>query len=700
MSIRLGDTFLALLVLAITAMLVVPLPTVVIDVMIVVNLAISFLLLLVGLYMPSSLSLLSFPTLILLTTLFRLSLNVASSRLILSQADAGVVIHSFGTFLIRGELFVGIVIFTIVTIVNFIVIAKGATRVSEVSARFVLDALPGKQMSIDSDVRAGLIAPEEAKKKRDELRKESQLFGAMDGAMKFIQGDAIAGLCIIVTNIFGGLYLGLSRGQDISSAAHTYTILTVGDGLVSQIPALLISICAGIVVTRVSSGEGKTLGSDISEQLFSAPKTILLTGAILGFMGILPGVPFLPFFGVSLCFFITAYLMKRSSLISVAESGDQLLIHKSNKPLLAFEPEVSIDPLIMTYETLRLQLGSDCWKASSSQRERLHFWWSQIVDKYRAELGLVLPNLLVEQNKDSSHLGMNLSFNGSNITSEEYLYDKQFVNLHHSQANALGFEVVKKDSTPITNASGFWTYITPTMKRMTDQLGVELLDSLQFCLLSAVRFFLDNPSELISHEFIYDQLKLIERKHSGYLSEVLGKHFIPIPKLAQVCVGLVKERVSIKDISKIVESIGEFCSTNKISIHDDTDIQTSVLIDFVRLKLRRQIISRISNRNGSVVCAKIDSSITRLFEDLAVDEDRDTLEPQDERIPKLTSSFDRVVQSTIDKASSTVVLIVDSALRFKVATGLRMMGHSEIQVLSVAEVDSLIKKARVSIWTV
>jgi type III secretory pathway component EscV len=247
---RNSDAALAIFVVAVAAMLLIPLPTSLLDLLLAINLSFSLLLLLVGLYIPNALALLAFPALLLLTTLFRLSLNVASTRLILSNGYAGEVIQSFGDFLIAGDPVIGGVIFTIITIVNFIVITRGAGRVSEVSARFALDALPGKQMAIDADLRAGIISAEEACRKREDLRKESQLYGAMDGAMKFVQGDAIAGIFIIFTNILGGLYVGVLRGEmSFSEAVSTYTVLTVGDGLVSQVPALLISICAGIVVT-------------------------------------------------------------------------------------------------------------------------------------------------------------------------------------------------------------------------------------------------------------------------------------------------------------------------------------------------------------------------------------------------------------------------------------------------------------------
>ena len=307
-----SDVFVAVFVLCIALLLLVPLPTMLLDFLIAFNIGFSLLLLLIGLSLQNALSLLTFPTLLLLSTLFRLSLNVASTRLILSEGEAGDVIRSFGTFLISGKLAVGLIIFLIITVVNFIVIARGASRVSEVSARFVLDSLPGKQMAIDSELRMGTISAEEAKLKREELRKESQLFGSMDGAVKFVQGDAIAGIFITFVNIFGGMYLGIKNGLSFEDAVQTYTMLTVGDGLVTQIPALFISICAGIIVTRVSSGKDSTLGSDLFSQVLKNKKIIYFVSFAILIFGTLPGLPFLPFLLTSLLLIAAGYFIDLS----------------------------------------------------------------------------------------------------------------------------------------------------------------------------------------------------------------------------------------------------------------------------------------------------------------------------------------------------------------------------------------------------
>jgi len=290
---RFADLALAVLVIAIIGLMILPIPTFLLDTLLATNLCISIALLLVAMYIPSALHLSTFPSLLLFTTLFRLALNITTTRLILLKAHAGDIIYTFGHFVVAGNYVVGGVIFLIITIVQFLVITKGSERVSEVAARFTLDAMPGKQMSIDSDMRAGLIDIDEAKRRRQSLEKESQLFGAMDGAMKFVKGDAIAGLIITAINIIGGLIIGvLQKGMPLPKAVQTYSILTIGDGLVSQIPALLISITSGVVVTRVSSGEEEAnLGRDIGQQLLSQPKALLIASGMLFGFALIPGFP-------------------------------------------------------------------------------------------------------------------------------------------------------------------------------------------------------------------------------------------------------------------------------------------------------------------------------------------------------------------------------------------------------------------------
>ena len=294
---RYSDIALAVLLAVIVGMMIVPLPTFVLDLFVTLNIAAAVSLLLIAIYVSEALRIATFPSLLLITTLFRLAIEVSATRLILLRANAGQVIYAFGNFVVAGNLVVGAVVFFILTMIQFIVISKGSERVAEVGARFTLDAMPGKQMSIDAELRGGHIDHAEARRRRALLTRESQFFGSMDGAMKFVKGDAIAGIIVLITNIVGGLVIGIvQRGMDPATAIKTYTLLTIGAGLVSQIPALVISTAAGIIVTRVSSEEeGGHLGQDIGRQILAQPKALAIAAALLGLLAIVPGLPTAPF---------------------------------------------------------------------------------------------------------------------------------------------------------------------------------------------------------------------------------------------------------------------------------------------------------------------------------------------------------------------------------------------------------------------
>ncbi len=317
--VRHADLALAGLVVAIVAMMIVPLPTPLLDLLLSVNIAAAVTLLLVALYVGEAIKFATFPTLLLLTTLFRVALEISATRLILLRADAGQVIHAFGNFVVAGNLVVGAVIFVILTVVQFIVISKGAERVAEVAARFTLDAMPGKQLAIDAELRAGHLDAREARSRRAALARESQLFGAMDGAMKFVKGDAIAGIIVLGVNVVGGLVIGVfQRGMDVAAAGRVYTVLTIGEGLVAQIPALLISTAAGIIVTRVASeDEGSHLGRDIGRQVLAQPKALAITAGLLAVLAVVPGLPALPFLVLAAALGAIAWRLLRAPAVAV-----------------------------------------------------------------------------------------------------------------------------------------------------------------------------------------------------------------------------------------------------------------------------------------------------------------------------------------------------------------------------------------------
>jgi type III secretion protein V len=380
---RYSDLALAGLVIAIVGMMIVPLPTPLLDLLISVNIAVGVVLLLVAIYVSDALKIATFPTLLLLTTLFRLALEVSATRLILLRADAGEVIRAFGNFVVAGNLVVGAVVFLILTMIQFIVISKGSERVAEVAARFTLDAMPGKQMSIDAELRAGHIDHNEARRRRGALARESQLFGSMDGAMKFVKGDAIAGIVVLAVNIVGGLVIGvLQRGLDVATAARTYTVLTIGEGLVSQIPALVISTSAGIIVTRVASEEeGGHLGRDIGLQVMAQPKAIAIAAGLLLLLAVVPGLPGVPFVTLAVVLGLIAWrLLRAPAVAAAAESpGDAVRAPAARAGELA--PAPVLTPIaVEVSEELGALLGSFVTDVVPRVRERLF-----------AELGLALP---------------------------------------------------------------------------------------------------------------------------------------------------------------------------------------------------------------------------------------------------------------------------------------------------------------------
>ena len=398
--LRHADLVLAAVVVATVAMMVVPLPTPLLDLLLSANIAAAVTLLLVSLYVGDALKFATFPTLLLLTTLFRLALEISATRLILLRADAGEVIHAFGNFVVAGNLVVGAVVFMILTIVQFVVISKGAERVAEVAARFTLDAMPGKQMSIDAELRAGHVDHAEARRRRAALTRESQLFGAMDGAMKFVKGDAIAGIIVLGVNVVGGLVIGVfQRGLEPADAARVYTILTIGEGLVAQIPALLISTAAGIIVTRVASedeGGASHLGRDIGRQVLAQPKALAVAAGLLALLAVVPGLPAAPFLVLAAALGAIAWWVLRApSAAEDEESGD---FAPSGPASGASEsPSPMLTPIVVEVgAALADALGAGAFMATAVPRLR---------DQLFAELGLPLPTMRLRSVADGLATG-------------------------------------------------------------------------------------------------------------------------------------------------------------------------------------------------------------------------------------------------------------------------------------------------------
>jgi type III secretion protein V len=691
---RYSEVVLLVFVIAIAAMLIVPLPTPLLDILLVLNISFSILLLLVGLYVANSAALYTFPTILLLSTLFRLGLNVASSRLILSQGDAGRVIESFGTFLIRGEIVVGIIIFSIVTIVNFIVIAKGAARVSEVAARFFLDALPGRQLVIDNDARAGVISADEARKKRDHLRLESQLYGSMDGAMKFVQGDAVAGLFIIVVNVVGGVYMGVSSGLGLGDAVQAYTVLTVGDGLVTQIPSLLTSICAGIIVTRVSSSETSTLGIDLRTQLFSQPITLLVTALILVVFASLPGIPATPFLLVAaISAFAGWFLIKREREmpVRVGIGGEYGRLGSD-----AGRHETAIGEL--GDGVLRLELDSRVlFKLYRAQPQRYTEVWGRFIEDFHGHVGILLPGLNVAQSDLLAPASYRVYHGGVEMFSGSVEPEALFVEISSCQALVLGLPILQEEEHPVSGHKVFWTQTSAQTRGVLDAGAIRSYDFFEYICLRIGSFCQRHPEEFLSVTDVHSMLRQIEKRHPGLIAEGFGKEFISIPRLAELLHELVRQGVSIRDFRGVVEGVASYCSANRVSVDDESSIDLAEVVRHLRACRKRQVLRRFLGSASSLHVVSLSQDVERTLSEADFDNKALPVAVEAPVLDALLAGLSRVLRPALDQGILPVALLCSNDLKEKVLSITRMTKHS-LFVTTYEELDPSVPVQQVGTW--
>jgi len=690
LAVKLPDVVLMLLVMAIAAMLIVPLPTPVLDLLLVLNLALSILLLLVGLYVGSSSALFTFPSILLLSTLFRLGLNVASSRLILSQGEAGRVIEAFGTFLIRGEVVVGLIIFAIVTVVNFIVISNGAARVSEVAARFFLDALPGRQMMIDTDARSGVISADEASRKRDELRRESQLYGSMDGAMKFVQGDAIAGILIILTNIFGGIYMGLSSGLSISEAIQTYTVLTVGDGLVTQIPSLLTSICAGIIVTRVSASERSSLSSDLHVQLFTQPVTLLATAGVLAVISFMPGIPMIPFI-LAAAGLLTLAAVNRSRGRTVlameaqksADGGEAAATHGDGDSadttfLLALDKTV----LFRSYRTKLADFSAA---------------WLRFRDSFFEDTGISLPGVRVVADDLLPPGAYVVRHMGVEVLSGSVPEEAVLVEVLSAHAAVLGFKVLKDEEHPASGHRLFWTPRTPANLEMLQAARIRYYDFFDFVALRIGQVTREHPEEIVSVTYVHSLLRQIEKKHPGLVGDGFGKEFVSVPKLAEIVQELIRQGVSIRDFRAIMECVASYCASSGVTTSAESPLDLADVVHFVRASRRRQIVRRFVGGMSALPVLTLSPSVEQNFEEASADRWTTSLAMSPELYDTLLRGLYAIVRPTLQSGCLPVALLCSREIKEKVISFVRMSGVP-VFVTTLDEIDPSFPVTQIGVW--
>lgn len=553
-----SEILLAVFVLMLILILLIEMPTWVINFSISLNITLGIVLLMISLYVQKPLELASFPSIILLSTMFRLVLSIASTRLILSKGEAGEVIHAFGTFVTGGNMIVGAVIFLIITIVQFMVITKGAERIAEVAARFALDAMPGKQMTIDADFNSGLISPEEAVQKREDLQRESNLFGSMDGAMKFVKGDTIAGIIIVIINIIGGLCIGvLMNGMPALDAVSKYTVLTIGDGLAAQVPSLLMSIAAGVIMTRSSSASG-SLGSDLTAQIMSKPYSLFFSGAFLGLIALTSsytGLPWGPFAFFTVLMFVAGFSVLVNADVQ-SQLGQLESVRQNMQDLV--NPNRMYERLGV--DVLSLQVGAGLLSiADPDQEGQLLAKIAALRQRTTDELGYIIPNIRI---MDSSALESEeylISIRGNTVATG-FVYPGKFMVIADQwdaiRKTAPEDSIIGVDPTYQTQA--YW--ISEEDAKQTKAVtAVDATDVIITHLQECVRKHVDDVMTKT------DVLKLMElvRSQDPTLVNDLVPAIISTSDLRKIFVNLIREKVSIKDIIFIFERLCDYARFSK-----------------------------------------------------------------------------------------------------------------------------------------
>lgn len=636
-----NDIVLAIGLVVIVCMMVIPLPAPMLDILLTLNISLAVVILLVCLYTQEPLDYSSFPTVLLIATLFRLGLNVSSTRLILLNGEAGNVINSFGEFVVGGNYVVGAVIFCILVLINFMVITGGATRVAEVSARFTLDKMPGKQLSIDADLNSGLINEEQAKERRRKLERETDFYGTMDGASKFVKGDATAGIVITIVNIVGGLIIGLVQlKMTVSQALGTYTILTVGDGLVSQIPALLISTATGLIVSR-ASGKEESLSTDIKNEMFSDPRVLGVVAGLLGFMGLVPGMPTLPFLLISGLAGGFAFMKsKEKSITQQAEEAQKVAMEQQEKlgkkEKRAKATKESVMELL-NVDTIEIEVGYRLVQLLNVEMggdllERI----AQIRRQTALDLGIVLPSIRVRDNLQLSPNSYQIKLKGVPLESGD-VYPERYlamcagdplgnlaINGIHAKEPAFGLPAlwIEAKDKDLAEMSGY------TVVSASAVISTHITEVIKKCAYEIVSRFdiqqlIDNLKKEVSEEYVNDIMKDVS-----------------IGEVQIVIQNLLKEGVAVRDLKSILETISLQSRINK---------SPNFLTEQVRIALARNICKQNLADTGELYAIMLSPEVeTTIAKGASPDGTSVTLDPSFTRamFDKLNTELEKAITAT------------------------------------------------------
>ena len=591
MSIKLqrSDTMIAIYILVAFIMLIVPLPAALLDVFMAFNIAIAFTILFVCMFSKEVLDLSYFPTILLFTTIFRIAMNVSSTRLILTTGTSGNVVRTFGEFVGGGDLIVGAIIFVILIMIQFLVINKGSERVAEVTARFTLDAMPGKQMAIDADLNTGAIDDKEAKRQRDKIQLESSFFGSMDGAVKYVKGDAVAGLLLTAINLIGGIAMGMLRnGADINTALNTYGILTIGDGLVSQIPSLLISLSTGILVTK--GGKEAEFGPTIIKQLFGVPKVMYLVGATLAFLGISTKLNTILFLGMGLLFEIGGRIIATN----LETAGLEQEVDAEETEAEEIRQPENVNSLLQV-DPIELEFGYGIIPlADVNQGGDLLDRVVMIRRQIALELGTVVPIIRLRDNIQLNPNQYIIKIKGIQVSEGEILFD-------HYMAMNPGY--IEEEITGIPTFEPSFhlpaTWITEGQRERAESLGYTVVDPPSIIATHLTEIIRQYIAELLTRQDVQNLLNNLKESNPSLVEELVPK-LLGLGEVQKVLQNLLKEGISIRDLLTILETLADYAGTTR-----DTDILT----EYVRQSLKRAISTKFFPAHETTSVVTLDPKV-------------------------------------------------------------------------------------------
>ncbi len=638
-----SNTILAVGVVTILATLIIPLPTLLMDMLLACSISLAVAVLIITLASREALELSTFPSLLLFVTLFRLSLNVASTRLILLQADAGKIIQTFGGFVAGGSFVVGLVIFLILVVIQFVVITKGAERISEVSARFTLDAMPGKQMAIDADLNAGTITEVQANKRRAKIVKESEFYGAMDGASKFIRGDAKAGLIITAVNIVGGIAMGYSRGMTVANAIKTYSILSIGDGLVSQIPSVIIAVSSGFLVTKISSSY--SVGQDLSRQFLKTSQPLMTAAFIIALMALVPGLPIIPFVLLAVGFAMIGRLVAKTE-----KEREKPAAHPQTKPEKEPVEELLDVDRVSVHVGIRLISMVDPRK-SNTIFERI----GALRRAFAQQIGIVIP--LVRLRDD-----INLEPNAYEIrlselpVAEGRLEPSMYLAMDSGavQSKVQGIETTE----PVYGLPALW--ISPDDKEKAELNGYTVVDPESVFITHLSETLKKHADELLTREDVQLLVDRLRKNQPSLVGEVVGTDGeIPIGLLQRVLKNLLKDRIPIRELIAILESLAEHARKTK---------DVTALTEMVRKSLSRTITEQYKDQAGKIFAITLDPAFEhQMISSLRQEAGQLSLGLPAEVAMETSRRIAQAWKAAMDKAADKVILLCDSRLRSPLA---------------------------------